>query len=119
MRITLGPMIVMIVGTLAHVILCYTFVKVFDTGIVGLAYSSSLSNLAMMLTVMILSRCSGQINKALVPVNKDAFRGYGEYLRLSLPSTIMICAEIWASQILIVLAGVLGVTQLASQTICV
>ena len=56
MRITLIPMIVMIVGTFAHVLLCYIFVNVFDTGIVGLAYASTLKDLVLMLTVMIYSR---------------------------------------------------------------
>ena len=97
MRITLAPMLVMIVGTLAHVVLCCILMKVFDMGIIGLAYSSSLSNFAMMATVMIYSRFSGQINVALVPINRDAFRGYCEYLLISFPSTVMICAELWAS----------------------
>ena len=97
MRITLVPMIVMILSTFLHVIFCYILVNVFDTGILGLAISSSLSNMAMMLIVVIYSRCSREINIALAPVNRDAFRGYCEYLRLSLPSTVMMCAELWAS----------------------
>ena len=114
MRITLIPMIVMIVGTFVHILLCYIFINVVDTGIVGLAYASSIKDGVLMLTVMAYSRCSSQINIALVPVNRDAFRGWGEYLCISIPSTVMICAEWWAFEIMTILAGVIGVTELAS-----
>ena len=58
MRITLGPMIAMIVSTIVHFILCWTFLKVFDTGIIGLAYASTLKDFILMISVMIYSRCS-------------------------------------------------------------
>ena len=97
MRITLVPMIVMVVSTFAHLIFCYILVEVYDEGILGLGYASLLSNFVKMIIVMIYCRCSSQINIALAPVNIDAFRGYCEYLRYSLPSTVMMCSEMWAS----------------------
>ena len=51
-------------------------------------------------------------------MNKDAFTGWCEYLCISIPSTVMICAEWWAFNIMTILAGVLGVTELASYTVC-
>ena len=38
-------------------------------------------------------------------------------MKLSIPSTVMMCAEWWAFEILSILAGILGVVELASQTI--
>ena len=114
MRITLIPMIVMIVGTFVHILLCYIFINVVDTGIVGLAYASSIKDGVLMLTVMAYSRCSSKTNIALTPINKDAFTGWCEYLVYAFPSTVMICAELWAFEIITILAGVLGVTELAS-----
>ena len=108
-RVTLIAMIVMIVGTFAHVIFCYIFVNVFDAGIVGLAYASTLKDLILMVTIMIYARCSSQVNEALSPVDMDSFRGWGEYICISLPSAVMICAEWWAFEILTILAGLLGV----------
>jgi len=51
------------------------------------------------------------------PYDCEAFRGWGEYLQVSLPATAMICAEWWAFEALTIMAGILGVTELASQTI--
>ena len=62
MRITLMPMVVMIVGTFVHIVLCILFINVFDTGVVGLAYASSLKDFVLMLTVFIYGYCSSQIN---------------------------------------------------------
>ena len=45
--------------------------------------------------------------------------GWGEYLCISIPATVMICAEWWAFEIIELLAGILGVTELASQTLCI
>ena len=119
MRITLAPMIAMIGSMFLHIILCFVFLDVMETGIIGLAYSSVIKDFVLMLSVMIYCRCSSQVNVALVPVNSDAFSGYWQYLSISLPSTVMLSAEIWASQILTVLAGVIGVVPLASYTICI
>ena len=96
MRITLIPMIAMIGSTFMHVILCFVFVEILDTGVIGLAYASSLKDFLLLLSVMIYSRCSSQVNKALVPINRDSFQGWYQYLSISFPSTVMMCAEWWA-----------------------
>ena len=44
-------------------------------------------------------------------------RGWGEYLGVSVPATVMICSEWWAFEILTVMAGILGVVELACQVI--
>lgn len=119
MRITLMPMLVMVLGTLGHIAFCYFFVNVLDLGVVGLAYASSIKDFILMLTVMIYSYCSKSTNCALVMVNRDAFCDWGKYLSISLPATAMICSEWWAFEIFTVLAGIMGVTQLAAMTICV
>ena len=58
MRITLMPMIVMIVSTFLHVLLCFIFIQVLDTGVVGLAYASTLKDFFLMISVRIYGACS-------------------------------------------------------------
>mgnify|MGYP007058556889 CR=1 FL=1 len=58
MRITLVPMVVMILGTFMHLVFCLIYVKVFDVGIVGLAYASSSKDFVLMIVIMIYSKCS-------------------------------------------------------------
>lgn len=110
MRITFMPMVVMIVGTFFHIVLCILFINVFDTGVIGLAYASSLKDFTLMLTVFVYGYFSSPINRVLSPINSEAFTGWCEYLRISLPSTVMICAEFWAFEFLMVLSGIIGVS---------
>ena len=49
----------------------------------------------------------------------DALSGWGQYLKVSLPATAMICAELWAIHTLTFMAGALGVLEVASLTICI
>ena len=53
------------------------------------------------------------------PIDGSAFRNWGAYLKISIPATVMLCAEWWAFEVLMVLAGTLGVASLAAQTIIV
>ena len=117
MRITLVPLIAMIFATFVHVLLCLLFVHGLGMDIIGLAIASSIKDAVLLSTVMVYGCCSSKISIALVPINKDAFSGWSEYLKISLPSTIMICSEWWAFEFITVLAGVLGVVELASITV--
>lgn len=53
----------------------------------------------------------------MVPYDVEALRGWGEYLSISIPTTIMICAEKYAFESLAYTAGALGVIELASITV--
>ena len=117
MRITLVPMIAMIVATLLHLPLCLLFINVFDMDIRGLGLASSVKDFVLLTTVMLYGNCSKDIRPALSMPDRETFRGWGEYLKVSLPSTAMICAEWWSFETLTVIAGILGVNQQASQVI--
>ena len=109
-------MVAMVVATLLHVVMSMLFVRVFGMGIESLAITSSIKDGVLLLTVKIYSMCSTEIRKVLAPIKAESFRGWCQYLKVSLPSTAMICAEWWAYEILIVLAGTIGVAELAAQT---
>ena len=114
MRITFMPMVAMFVATTLHIFLCYLFVHVLDWGIEGLAIATSTKDLSLILMVMIYGYCDPDINKALAPLNKECFQGWSEYLKVSLPSTVMVCSEWWAFEFLTIMAGIMGVAELAS-----
>ena len=118
MRITFMPMVAMLIATALHFFLCYYFVNVLDWGVDGLPIASSVKDFVLILMVVIYGWCDPKINRALAPINDVCFRGWGEYLAISLPNTIMYCSEWWAYEAIAIMAGILGVTSLASQTIC-
>ena len=117
MRITFFPMVAMFATTILHIPLCFLFVNYFDMGIKGLGLASSIKDCVLLVTVMIHGNCSDEIRPFLSMPNRESLTGWGEYLKISLPSTIMICAEFWAFEILVVMAGIIGVTEQSAQTL--
>ena len=117
MRITFYPMVFMIIATLLHIFLCLVFVIWLDMGIIGLGLAMSTKDGVLILMTIIYSNCSSDVRHILAPFDGEMLKGWGEYLSLSIPATAMLCAEWWAFELLTILAGILGVIELASQTI--
>lgn len=116
-RITVYPMVAMLIASVLYIPLCYIFFFHFDLGILGLAVATSIKDGVLLLAVMVYSWWSPQLNQVLQPLDSESFRGWGEYLWVSLPTTVMICSEWWAYEIFTVIAATLGVNQLAAQVI--
>lgn len=57
------------------------------------------------------------VQRTLQPWSKDALTNWGEYFKLGLPGTIMLCSEWWAYEILTIFASLLGTAEVAAQTI--
>ena len=49
--------------------------------------------------------------------NRSDFNGWSEYLRVSLPSTLIICSEWWAFELLTVISGLISIEAQAVQTL--
>ena len=110
-------MVFMLVGSAFHLLLCLTFAIWLDYGIVGLGMAMTIRDGALMIMTMIYGKCSSKVRHILMPYDVEAVRGWGEYLSISLPATAMLCAEWWALEVIAILAGILGVIELASQII--
>ena len=117
MRITFVPMVAMCIATCMHLPFCLLFMNAFGLGIVGLAVASSCRDFILLVALMIYGNCKTEIRDTLQPFwSRETFRGWGEYLKVSLPSTVMICAEWWGFQVLTIVAGTMGVVEQASFT---
>ena len=88
-------------------------------GINGLAIATSITQAILLVSVFVYACCSSQVSRVMQPIDREAFKSWWPYLKISLPATIMLCSEWWAFEILIVLAGMLGVNELASQIIVI
>jgi len=86
------PMVAMLVATFMHVPLCLFFVKYLDMDIRGLAVASSVKDGIALLTVMIYSYVSDAIRPNMSMPDSESFSGWSDYLKVSIPSTVMICA---------------------------
>ena len=102
-------MVATAVGTILHIPLCFLFVNGFDFGILGLGVASSLKNLIQLLFYLVYAFTKKEVKPALQALDRETFKGWGMYLKLSLPALIMLCADWWSLQVLTVLAGTFGV----------
>ena len=108
-RITLVPMVASILGTFVQIPLCYFFMYTLDFGITGLPLATFVKESTLLATTVAYCHCKPEIRKVLQPYGKEALSGWGPYLAVSLPCTVMLCAEWWAFEGLTIMAGNLGV----------
>ncbi|PKA59706.1 MATE efflux family protein 9 [Apostasia shenzhenica] len=102
------PMLITSVATLClHIPLCW--ILVFKTGLgnVGAALSISISYWIIVLILVLYIMYSDSCKATRAPISKEAFRGINEFLKLAVPSAVMICLEWWSFELLVLLSGVL------------
>ncbi|CAL9049336.1 unnamed protein product [Musa banksii] len=114
------PMLLSSLMTLClHIPLCW--VLVFKSGLrnVGAALSISISYWLNVFILGMYIRYSASCRATRAPISKEAFRGVNEFLRLALPSALMICLEWWSFELLILLSGLLPNPQLETSVLSI
>jgi len=86
-------------------------------GVKGLGIATLITYFLMFLFTAIYALCIKEVRKTLRWPKKSSFKNWGEYLRISMPATVMLLAEGWAFNVLGVLAGLVSVTDQAANTI--
>ena len=71
----------------------------------------------MLVMITINTLLIKHIRECVFCPNLESFTGWGGYFRLSIPSTVMTCSEWWAFEIMVILAGILGITEQAVNVI--
>ena len=117
MRITFFPMVAMILTTLLHILLSILFVIHLDYRVIGLAMAVSCKDFVLFVLTTLYGLLTPNVANVMVPFDMEALRGWGEYLSISIPAAIMICAEYYAFEFITVAAGTLGVIELASMNV--
>ena len=86
-------------------------------GVTGLGIATAVTYLLMLVIITVNSLCIPNIRDCIFWPDGDSFRSWSEYFRLSVPATVMICAEWWAFEIVVILSGILGVVEQGSTVI--
>ncbi|ONI27499.1 hypothetical protein PRUPE_1G090300 [Prunus persica] len=102
------PMIVSTgIATLLHLIVCGVLVYKTSLGYRGAAVANSISYWINALTLVIYVRVSPSCKHTWTGFSKDAFHGIVNFLKLSVPSAVMISLEIWSFEMMVLLSGFL------------
>ena len=113
------PMAAQMTATILHIYWCHLFVNVLGWDIYGLGLASTLTSFILLASTMIYAHFIPEIKEALFWPDATIWKGWMEYFRLGVPTTVMFCSEYWAWEILAILSGRLGVVVQANMMITV
>ena len=114
-----APMIIGITTSILYVPIAVYFVDVLDFGINSFGICFSIQNAVVFLALLFYLACDKFLKPSIFWPRKDSFSGWGEYLKVAIPSCVMTCAEYWCFEVLIVLAGIMGVLEQDCQVLVV
>lgn len=116
MRITTVPMISQLIASFFHLPLCLLLTFKADMGIYGLGLATSITNFNLLLLTIIQCCFNKKVKQAVTCPGKESLRGWGEYLKVAIPSAVILCSEWWAFEVLTIVAGLISVEAQAVQT---
>ncbi|XBH94390.1 hypothetical protein VPH35_085177 [Triticum aestivum] len=95
------------VTALSHVLVCWLLVCRFGLGNKGAAMANGISYLANVSILALYIRVSPSCRSTWTGLSKDAFRNILSFMKLAVPSALMVCLEWWSSELLVLLSGLL------------
>ncbi|KAJ0985735.1 hypothetical protein J5N97_004091 [Dioscorea zingiberensis] len=114
------PMVLSSIATLCfHIPLCWLMVFKSGLGNVGASLSISISYWWNVLILGLYIKFSDSCKPTRAPLSMEAFKGINEFLRLAVPSAVMICLEWWSFELLVLLSGLLPNPKLETSVLSV
>ena len=111
-------MIATLISAILYTLFCAYCVQRYELNIEDLAIAMSVNYFFMIAFLIIYCNfCSKQTKHIKFIPDRESFEGWGDYLKFSVPATMLICPQIWAAQVLTFFAGSLGVAEQASQIV--
>ncbi|WVZ90867.1 hypothetical protein U9M48_037126 [Paspalum notatum var. saurae] len=87
--------------------LCWFMVYKVGMGNAGAALAVSICDWVEIMVLGLYIKLSPSCEKTRAPFTREAFRGIGSFMRLAVPSALMICIEWWSYELLVLLSGIL------------
>ncbi|KAF7008898.1 hypothetical protein CFC21_023547 [Triticum aestivum] len=95
------------VTALSHVLVCWLLVYKLGLGNKGAALANAISYLANVSILALHIRLSPSCKSTWTGVSREAFRGIVSFMKLAVPSALMVCLEWWSFELLVLLPGLL------------
>ena len=116
-HIVLPQMFVAIVANLWNVFANWLFVYGLGWGFVGAPIARASTNCLLPVLTIAYIVYTKRHADSWNGWSKEAFVKWKDFLRLGFPGMVMLCLEFWAFEMGAVMAGILGTTELASQSV--
>ncbi|KAA3476024.1 protein DETOXIFICATION 16-like [Gossypium australe] len=95
------------ITTFLHILICWVMVFKSGLGFRGAALANSISNWFNVLLLVLYVKLSPSCSKTWTGFSKEAFHNILTFLRLAIPSAIMVCLEMWSFEMMVLLSGLL------------
>ncbi|KAL1070173.1 hypothetical protein V6Z11_D11G004400 [Gossypium hirsutum] len=95
------------ITTLLHILICWVMVFKSELGFRGPALGNSISNWFNVMLLLLYVKLSPSCAKTWTGFSKEAFHNIFTFLRLAVPSAIMVCLEMWSFEMMVLLSGLL------------
>ncbi|CAN6244018.1 unnamed protein product [Urochloa humidicola] len=92
---------------ICHPAVCWLLVRGLGMGRDGAALANGVSYLANLSFLAVYVRVSPSCRSTWTGFSKEAFRGVFDFLKLAVPSAVMVCMEWWSFELLVLLSGLL------------
>ncbi|KAL8144836.1 hypothetical protein AgCh_003159 [Apium graveolens] len=114
------PLLASAVATLAfHIPVCWAFVFKFRMGSDGAALAIGVSYWFNAIFLGLYAMYSPKCDDTRARITMEAFRTIKDFVRIGIPSALMVCLEWWACEIIIFLAGVMKNPQLETSVLSI
>nr|CAB3446397.1 unnamed protein product [Digitaria exilis] len=91
----------------SHVAVCWLLVHRLVLGSNGAALGTAVSYLINLSILALYVRLSTSCKNTWLGFSREAFHGIGDFLKLAVPSALMVCMVWWSFEILVLLSGLL------------
>uniref|UniRef100_A0A1J3I6G2 Protein DETOXIFICATION n=1 Tax=Noccaea caerulescens TaxID=107243 RepID=A0A1J3I6G2_NOCCA len=93
--------------TSLHILLCWVLVLKSDLGYKGAAVANSISYWLNVVLLFCYVKLSPSCSLTWTGFSKEALRDILPFMRLAIPSALMVCLEMWSFELLVLLSGLL------------
>ena len=100
----------LLVSLILHPLWCFLVMVQFGYIIEEAAVALVISQLINSILGSIYLYLINPLPESIFCFNRNSFRGYWEYLKISIPSAFLLCVELWAFEILSIIAVSIGQT---------
>ena len=112
------PLISQMVAIAFHLLWSYLFVNKLGYGIEGTGIAGTLTNsTALLMNYGYTLYLSPDISEAVFLPDRRCFYGIGEYMKIGIPSAVMICLDGWAWHLMSFTSGYFGVNDQAAMIV--
>ncbi|KAF8752710.1 hypothetical protein HU200_011895 [Digitaria exilis] len=115
------PALFAFAAALGHPAVCWLLVRRLGFGFRGAALANGVSYVANLLFLALYVRFSPSCKTTWQGFSREALRGIAGFLKLAMPSALMMCIEGWSFELLLLLSGLLPHPKLetAGLSICI